>query len=123
MIREVEFWLWLGASVVVFWLLPKRHRPMFLSLMSFAYIAAKGGPWAVALLAWTALFYFLAPLAARRRTSTTILQRQTERLSERNHSAATDGGTATLVVVEVPMSRKRRPWILPLLILAIVGYL
>src|SRR5262249_17913353 len=98
MIQDGEFWLLLGVSVVVFWLLPRQLRFTFLSLVSVAYIAVLQWQWAAALLGWALLFYWLSPLA----------------ITARN-SPATRGAP--------PPNRDGRRWILPLLILGIVAYL
>lgn len=98
MIQDGEFWLVLAASVLVFWLLPKHFRHVFLAMVSVAYIASLQWQWAAVLLGWSILFYWLAPITAVARMSPA--NRQSQRLG-----------------------RDGRRWILSLLIFAIVGYL
>lgn len=63
------FWLWLAASVSVFWALPTRLRSGFLAATSFAYVAWLDAWVAVGLAAWALLYHALA----RRRTSVRLL--------------------------------------------------
>jgi len=122
MILSAEFWSVLGVSVVVFWLLPQRFRLVFLALVSMGFIAWQHWQWAAVLLGWTALFYFLAPLAASARKATNV--RSQPRLAAASADVIAGGvGTSTIVIADPQARAKPRQWILPLLIAAIVGYL
>jgi alginate O-acetyltransferase complex protein AlgI len=63
MIQSAVFWLVLLASVIIFWLLPKKIRLGFLALASFGYLATIEPVTLFVLLGWTLAFYWLAPLA------------------------------------------------------------
>jgi alginate O-acetyltransferase complex protein AlgI len=123
MIQSAEFWCLLGVSVVVFWLLPQRFRVAFLAMVSVGYVASQHWQWAVALLGWTALFYWLAPIAASARKSAQV---RAQRRQEATTAGGDDrGGSGTVALVTAPTEIRLQPrrWILPMLILGIVGYL
>lgn len=77
MVQSVWFWIVLGLSVPVFWLLPRRFRPGFLAMVSFGYLATVALLSTCALLGWTLAFYALGPQMiagkSRRRTVVTGL--------------------------------------------------
>ena len=123
MIQFFTFWLVLGGAAAVFWLLPRAWRIPFLAIVSATYIIileplAAGrmrlAAWSgLVLLAWTAAFYLLAPLAAR------IVRSRAAVGASR--SGPQSGGVAVLEAL--PPERKSRPWVLPVLVLAILAYL
>src|ERR1051325_924219 len=123
MIQSGEFWCVLGVSVVIFWLLPQRFRVIFLALISVGYVALQGWRWALVLLGWTALFYFLAPLAAVARKEAVLRGQRRSKAAARAATESNAPQTATLVIPEPQPQPSPRQWILPLLIAAIVGYL
>jgi len=66
MITEIDFWLVLATSVIAYWLLPVRFRIGFLAISSFAYLLSVDSTSVLILAIWAHLFYFLAPIAARK---------------------------------------------------------
>jgi len=64
MIQSGTFWLVLAFSVALFWVLPKRFRFGFLAAASLGYLATLEALSVLALLGWSLVFFWLAPLAA-----------------------------------------------------------
>jgi len=64
MIQSGAFWGVLAASAVVYWTLPRRIGPAFLVVAFLAYLSTLAPAGVAALLGWSLLFYFAAPLAA-----------------------------------------------------------
>ncbi len=65
MIQSATFWVVVFASVILFWLLPKRFRLGFLLLVSVGYLGSLALPTVLAMAVWGLAFFWLAPLAAR----------------------------------------------------------
>lgn len=65
MIQTAPFWLILLGSLVVFWALPARLRAGTLALISFGYLSTLDPGSTLAVLAWSLIFFFLAPRATQ----------------------------------------------------------
>lgn len=66
MIQTGTFWLLLVVTAVAYWRLPQRFRLGFLAAVSFLYLVSFEPVGVTLLLAWTILFFHLAPEAARK---------------------------------------------------------
>ncbi|MHC4858487.1 MAG: MBOAT family O-acyltransferase [Planctomycetota bacterium] len=68
MIQSPIFWMVLAASVVGYWLLPRRIRDGFLAIVSFGYLASLEPVTVTVVVGWGLFFFYLAPhaIAARR---------------------------------------------------------
>jgi alginate O-acetyltransferase complex protein AlgI len=62
MLSDLNFWLLLATSVLVFWQLPEWMRPGFLALISFVYLVSLEPVSILVLLVWTLAFYFFSPM-------------------------------------------------------------
>lgn len=129
MISSGVFWLVLLATVVIFWLLPARLRIAFLAAASAAYVIwysfdvwkreswvyRCGGLW---LLGFCVLFYNLAPLARRKRTTLAPV-------GAAAGSARQIGGpsSATALLEKPAPAPKPHRWVLPALLACIIIYL
>ena len=63
MFNTLTYWIVVAASVVLFWLLPKRLRLGFLFAVSWGYLLTIDWKSVAALSVWVVVFYALAPIA------------------------------------------------------------
>lgn len=73
MIQSATFWFVLSGACVVYWRLPQRWRLTFLAVVSYGYLASLEPVGVTALIAWTLLFFYVAPAALREKRYATLV--------------------------------------------------
>jgi len=73
MIQSATFWLVLFGSAAGFWLLPVRYRYWYLGLVSLLYLISLEPVGVTILLAWTLIFFYVAPHAYRQKPRSALV--------------------------------------------------